>query len=61
MAAFGSPFCRGVFFCRGIENHVEDHHINVEQRLGIAGYCIPATAHDYVNGYVNGNVKGKLK
>jgi hypothetical protein len=38
MAAFGPPFCRGTFFSGGIENHVEDHHINVEQRLGIAGY-----------------------
>jgi len=38
MAALGPPFCRGVFFPHSIENHVEDHHINVEQRLGIAGY-----------------------
>ena len=38
MAAFGPPFCRGVFFSLSIEKHVEDHHISVEQRLGIAGY-----------------------
>ena len=38
MATFEPPFCRGVFFGITIENHVEDPHINVEQRLGIAGY-----------------------
>jgi hypothetical protein len=38
MAALGPPFCRGMFFAPAIENHVEDHHITVEQRLGIAGY-----------------------
>ncbi len=38
MAVFGPPFCRGMFFGMAIENHVEDPHIIVEQRLGIAGY-----------------------
>ena len=31
-------FCRGLFFGIAIEKHVEDPHIIIEQRIGIAGY-----------------------
>ena len=37
MAASKPPFCRGLFFGLAIEKHVEDPHINVEQRIGIGG------------------------